>query len=474
VKSEDASGRRIGPVATGRRRHQFYMSENQGLPDQPEPENGQRARWLMPARALLGIAILGAGYLAWVALAHGSLAGCGTGSGCNKVLQSRWAYWLHLPVSVPALLVYLALLGATVLARKRTAPDDERGAWAAIIALSVIVAGAALWFVGLQVFVLKAFCPFCMAAHVCGLAAAFLCLKNIPLASDPATPMWSAAPDKRGVPRAAVFSLILIGLAVVAVLAGGQWLVPEQRNVVKLLPVRPSAVRVTHSTLAASGGQSTNRPSSPNAHLVAPRLLSLYNNQFLIRLDDVPMIGSPGASNVIVNLFDYTCPHCRELHWILVVAQRQFSNDLGIVSLPMPMSTNCNPLIPPDFNSSPNACDLARLGLAVWRAKPEAHRQFDDWFFSADEGVSVEEARKYAAQLVGTDKLEKALSDPWVDKQILTDCQLHFSNWQATGRPGMPQLILGGAVSIGPLNSVEHLQALLNRYLGLDPGQNRF
>ena len=427
----------------------------------------------MPARALLGIAILGAGYLAWVALAHGSLAGCGTGSGCNKVLQSRLAYWLHLPVSVPALLVYLALLGATVLARKRTAPDDERGAWAAIIALSVIVAGAALWFVGLQVFVLKAFCPFCMAAHVCGLAAAFLCLKNIPLASDPATPMWSAAPDKRGVPRAAVFSLILIGLAVVAVLAGGQWLAPEKRNLVKFMPGTSSTNNAMNTVQATPGGQSNSIPASPNAHLVGPRMLSLYNNQFLIRLDDVPMIGSPGASNVIVNLFDYTCPHCRELHWILVLAQRQFSNDLCIVSLPMPMSTNCNPLIPANFNSSPNACDFARLGLAVWRAKPEAHRQFDDWFFSADQSLTVEEARKYAEELVGADKLEKALSDPWVDKQILTDCQLHFANWQATGRPGMPQLILGGAVSIGPLVSVEHLQALLGRYLGLHPDHNR-
>ena len=428
----------------------------------------------MPARALLGIAILGAGYLAWVALAHGSLAGCGTGSGCNKVLQSRWAYWLHLPVSVPALLVYLALFGATVLARKRTAPDDERGAWAAIIALSVIVAGAALWFVGLQVFVLKAFCPFCMAAHVCGLAAAFLCLKNIPLASDPATPMWSTAPDKRGVPRAAIFSLILAGLAGVAALAVGQWLVPELRNEVKLLPVMTLNTHVTNTTLVALGVQSTNRPLSPNIHFVAPRQISLYNNQFLIRLDDVPMIGSPGASNVIVNLFDYTCPHCRELHWILVVTQRQFSNNLGIVSLPMPMSTNCNPLIPANFNSNSNACEFAHLGLAVWRTKPEAQRQFDDWFFSTDQPVSVEEARKYAEELVGADKLEKALSDPWVDKQILTDCQIHFANWQATGRPGMPQLILGGAVSIGPLNSVEHLQALLSRYLGLDPGQNRF
>jgi len=61
--------------------------------------------WLAWVRALLAVAILGAGYLAWLAIHNGSAAGCGPESGCNKVLQSRWAYWLDLPVSVPAVLV---------------------------------------------------------------------------------------------------------------------------------------------------------------------------------------------------------------------------------------------------------------------------------------------------------------------------------------------------------------------------------
>jgi hypothetical protein len=38
----------------------------------------------------------------------------------------------------------------------------------------------------------------------------------------------------------------------------------------------------------------------------------------------------------------------------------------------------------------------------------------------------------------------------------------------------MPQIIMGDAVSCGPINSVRHLQILLNRYLGLDIGQIGF
>jgi uncharacterized membrane protein len=448
--------------------------------DAPQPSVPSTPAWLAWARALLAVAILGAGYLAWLAIHNGPAAGCGPESGCNKVLQSRWAYWLDLPVSVPAVLVYLALLGVTVLLQKRPSPDEQRGSWAAIIILSVSVAGAALWFVGLQVFVIKAFCKFCMTAHACGFAAALLCLKNIPLAADPDTPMWTTGSGKRGVPRQAVFSLVLIGLAGVAVLAGGQMLFQKQRNVVKVLPVTgvraakttalPSSASTNHSAL---GGPSTNQPVSPNARLIAPRSLSLYSNQFLIKLDDVPMIGSPDAPHIIVYLFDYNCPHCRALHSILVKTCQQLTNQLGVVCLPMPISPRCDPYLPPNAHSIPNSCEYARLGLAVWRAKPEAQRQFDDWMFASVKPPPLKQAGEYAAQLVGADKLESALADPWIQQQILTDCRLHRANWLAVDSSAMPQLILGEAVSSGPLNSVEHLLVLLNRYLGMDVGLNR-
>jgi hypothetical protein len=289
--------------------------------------------------------------------------------------------------------------------------------------------------------------------------------------------MWTTGSGKRGVPRQAVFSLVLVGLAGVAVLAGGQVLVQKQRNVVKVLPVATKTAASTstnHSTPQAPGSPSMNPPASPNARLIAPRSLSLYSNQFLIKLDDVPMIGSPDAPHIIVYLFDYTCSHCRALHPILVKTCQQFSNQLGVVCLPMSISPQCNPFLPRTAShSASNSCEYARLGLAVWRAKPEAQRQFDDWMFAPGKPPPLKEAGDYAAQLVGTNKLASALADPWIQQQFLTDCRLHRANWLAVDSSAMPQLILGDAVSSGPLNSVEHLQILLNRYLGMDVGLNR-
>jgi hypothetical protein len=124
-------------------------------------------------------------------------------------------------------------------------------------------------------------------------------------------------------------------------------------------------------------------------------------------------------------------------------------------------------------HATTNSCEYARLGLAVWRAKPEVHRQFDDWMFASVKPPPLKEAEDYAAQLVGADKLKSALADPWIQQQLLTDCRLHRANWLAVDSSTMPQLILGNAVSSGPLNSVEHLLILLNRYLGMDVGLNR-
>jgi len=422
--------------------------------------------WLKWARVFLVIAAGGAGYLAWESYHHGSVAGCGAGSGCSAVLQSRWAYWLGLPVSLPALLAYLALFVSTVLMRKNTSPDDQRGSWAAIIVLSVILVGSALWFVGLQVMVIKSFCKYCLTAHLCGCAAALLCLKNIPFATEPDTPMWSTGSGKRGVPRQAVFSLVLIGLAGVGVLAAGQILVQKERNVVKV--VKPAS--------AASGINQTNQPvtpaeivpSSPHAQMIGSRTLSLYNKEFVIKLDDVPVMGSRDAPHVVVCLLDYTCIHCRALHPILVQMEQQFSNQLAIICLPVSLAPACNPYIPQNSKANPESCEYARLGLAVWRAAPGLHRQFDDWLFADVTVPSLEQARAYAAQLVGADNLTAALADPWVYQQIQTDVKIHRANWLAADNSAMPQLVMGDAVSSGEINSVEHFQLLLGKYLGVN------
>ena len=427
----------------------------------PAPPNFPAASWLKWVRLLLLIALSGAAYLAWVSFHHGSAAGCGPESGCNAVLQSRWAYWLGLPVALPAILAYAALLGLTFLLQKSTSPDDQRGSWTGMIVLSVAIMGAAFWFVGLQALVIQSFCKYCLMAHCCAFAASLICLLNIPFATDPDTPLWTPGSAKRGMPKSAMPSLILAGLAGLAVLVAGQFLGQPQRNVVKDFKHSPAA-------WPAAGLPAEIVPASPAAHLVAPRILSLYSNQFVIPLNELPVLGSRDAPQVVVCLFDYTCIHCRALHPLLTQMTRQYSNQLAIVCLPVTLSPQCNPFTPrANAQSGAEACEYARLSLAVWRARPDLYRAFDDWLFAPLRPPSVDQARHYAAGLVGGDQLKAALADAWVARQILTDCKIYRANWLATDNSALPQVVLGNAVSSGPINSTEHFQLLLRRYLGV-------
>ena len=96
-----------------------------------ETAPGLLYRWAIAATALvaLGVSV----YLTVVVFeASGVTAGCGDGSGgldCEHVLSSRWSKWLGLPVSAPAVGLYLTAALATVLLGPRFSAPVRRIAW---------------------------------------------------------------------------------------------------------------------------------------------------------------------------------------------------------------------------------------------------------------------------------------------------------------------------------------------------------
>src|SRR5687767_5865197 len=121
-----------------------------------------RTGWLVVVRLLSVIGLALSAYLLWGSLAHGSLPGCGAESGCDAVLRSRWATWFGFPVSGFALLLYVALLGGLWKLQYSSEAIRHR-VWPALMAGAAALAAAAVWFIGLQLFAIRAICPFCMA-----------------------------------------------------------------------------------------------------------------------------------------------------------------------------------------------------------------------------------------------------------------------------------------------------------------------
>jgi uncharacterized membrane protein len=172
------------------------------------------------------IASLGAAvslFLAWSAMTGDEIAGCGEGSvfNCSHVLHSRFSKVWGVPVSVPGACTFLAILGCLLIG------DGSGSKWERLrqemLSMAVAVAAAsALWFIGLQVFVLGKLCVFCMAVHTCSVTLAILTFVR------PSQWRWLA-------PRVAT------ALSVVALVAIVQWTSAE-----------PQTYEITHESASES------------------------------------------------------------------------------------------------------------------------------------------------------------------------------------------------------------------------------
>ncbi len=134
----------------------------------------------------------------------------------------------------------------------------------------------------------------------------------------------------------------------------------------------------------------------------------------------------------------------------------------------MPLDSACNPLVERTPDEHANACQYARLGLAVFRARPPAFREFDDWLFASEAPPSLDHARAKGVELIGTQALERALADPWVNEQIQSSVALYRANaLAADGDTRIPQLMIGDVVVRGPIGSADELFHLLERHTSL-------
>jgi uncharacterized membrane protein/protein-disulfide isomerase len=387
--------------------------------------------FLILIRLLTAVAFAISGYLLYGSLSGERLPGCGLESGCDAVLRTRWAHFFGVPVSLPALLLYLAVFCATFVANAR--PSLWQKTESFLVCAATALATAAVYFVSLQLFVIGSICKFCMTAHACGFLAGIIILKNA-FSGEIYSPDGSAATDST-TRSAAQPKLIFFGLLMVGVLAAGQIL------------HRPRTFRV----LSAAGLASRK----------APRVLELHGQAFQLDLGDTPLRGSPDAPCVIVQLFDYTCPHCRQFHPILKKACEALSNQVVVASLLVPLATNCNRLVKRPLPQHLTACDLAHAGLALWRSNPNKLDDFEEWIFSGPKPPSPEEVKAKAMQLVGTNEFNKALADPWIPQHLARNINLYETNYVRFRQQILPELMIGTNIISGTVGMADEFYKLL-------------
>jgi len=406
---------------------------------------GPKAGVLWVIRLLVLCAAVVAGYLGWTSLSGSTVAGCGPESDCAQVLNSRWAYWFGVPVSLIALLVYAAIFTGTWRVQDFRPAPQRRVAWLWLIACAIGTLTAAGWFFSVQWFVIKSFCPYCLVAHGLGSIAALLILLNYPRRQ-----LETKRPPRDetlALPTESVLRATLLSLGAVSVLVAGQ-IIYQPKTHAALPTANLSSTNPATPTIQPGSTPSIAKVAPSNT---APRLWPIYKGAFQLDLNQVPLAGSPQAPHVLVSLFDYTCHHCREMHPLLAEVQKNLSNKVAVVNLPMPLDSECNPTVKRTHPKQTNACQYARIGLAVWRANQEMFDDYNHWFFGPEEPLPVETARAKAIELVGASNFEQALQDPWIDQQVKTDVAIYDVAYRA-GHGRMPQLIIGTNIYFGTMS----------------------
>jgi len=343
---------------------------------------------------------------------HG-LIGCNQGTHCNIVLGSRWSFLFGIiPVSALAAGAYLTLLVCIILTGSRqTGIQEQQFLLHAVLIICGAITGCAVWFIWLQSHMIRAFCPYCMTAHIMGIAISILSV------------IWCI---RKGTGH--IILNISAGIFIAAVLAFVQF-------------------TTTPRSLAERGF--TNEPLR-------------YPNP-----KEMPVIGNPDARYKVTLLFDWQCSHCRRTHIMLPDAVSQLGDSIAVVCCPVSMSRECNPHISPGIDRFAGSCTFMRIGLAIWRNDPDAYKEYENWFFGTDlnqgwNPPTVDEATEMAERLIGKDRLDDAMRSRWMENYTWTVNEL-FGRTSRGTTSAIPRLIYNGHILIPDADTFADLAELIRQ-----------
>lgn len=215
---------------------------------------------------------------------------------------------------------------------------------------------------------------------------------------------------------------------------------------------------------AGQGSADDEKPLAKDAAEATPeppkrRLLTFAGNRFTLDVKQWPLLGQPEAKYVFVEMYDYTCPHCRNTHHAIMGALNKYGDNLAVLALPVPLNPECNPTVTSGGGGHGEACELARIAIAVWRLDAGKFREFHDWMFAANRTASA--ARLHAETLVDKERLKKELSSGVPGQYI----SRHVSLYQKVGSGQVPKLIFPSATLNGEVNSTSSLCSTIEREL---------
>jgi len=504
------------------------------------PVTGSISTWVAYAIAIPStIALVISAYLAYATFTMSDVAGCGGGSifDCGHVLHSKWSKAAGVPVSVFAFATHALLIsGLFVMISQRFGSSVRKLATCVVLVAAVAASLAALYFISLQVFVLKHLCSYCMVAHTCGLIVGAMTIWKLPIAattkkrltgfaaagiaalasiqitsaeppkfkidtfvapaetgqsdlenanteesSDDSSDLFSAPGSSDSSEETDIFAAPVSDAKEPgnSVRSSSQELAMlDMISVHNLflsnnaLLVAPAAQQATEGSATSKGSASKpkqpaqakpKQPAQAKPKLAAKkskRLVPMNGGSIKLKAVDWPLIGDPDAKHAFIELFDYTCEHCRATNKAIEAAKQKLGKDLAVLVLPVPMNRTCNPLIKTNMPDHAESCDLSRLAIAVWRVDSKKFEEFHRWMFQGEKAPTYSQALAKASEWVDTIALNKELADSVCSQYIGRNVELY----KRTGGGTIPKMVFQQTTIVGEFTSGESLANLIKEY----------
>ncbi|MEM1213468.1 MAG: hypothetical protein AAGI68_14365 [Planctomycetota bacterium] len=202
---------------------------------------------------------------------------------------------------------------------------------------------------------------------------------------------------------------------------------------------------------------------------------------FGLVVDEQPVIGGTSAELLVVKVVDYTCRECRavsgrleELRGLAATQGLSVGGvvrpvEIGVIVVHTPLSHRCNP----NFSSTPEryaeACELARLALAVFMAERSGQAAAGSfagvhrWLMA--ESRTAAAARAEVETRIGGSVMERWVVHPWIEERLALGAALLERSYETDAEGRLPQLYLGDLLLIGR-PTVEQMRERVEEVLG--------
>jgi hypothetical protein len=225
---------------------------------------------------------------------------------------------------------------------------------------------------------------------------------------------------------------------------------------------------ITGDQNAAKDSHATDQPAPP----AKQRLVKFLGGKLTLDTYQNPIIGSPEAPHIAIEMVSYNCPHCRKMYATMQHALQRYGDQVAILILPEPLDKECNRLVTDLAASHQGECTIAKLCIGIAKLNPQSFATFHDFLMSTeDEPPPMEKIIPRAYVLANRSRLRDLMQGDELTKQLDGYIDLYEQLQKQSHNPkfGLPVQILGDYIMTGSVESEADVFKAWEQHLGVKP-----